>query len=361
MWGFARSVEDILITGTESPRYDAIIRISEALSACHEPEELARILADQLGPLVHFDYLYVVILKENSSEIEWVACGRGPSSTPNLRLEDLPMGHAYRSQEPLYIADWKADERLGRLKELNSTECGSIGSLLSVPLSTPHRQLGALVIASAAANAYTPEDIGFLRMISRVVAYAIDDGLNLRRAQTAQTELKRQNERLELLLNLTARITSSLDLREVLRAIAANIRDLIHADGVTVSLQEAASEKFRVFATDFPHGKGVLKEELLVTPSTAVKKALDTLRPVVSHTCDGEELTSDASDIMAAEGLRVYCAIPLVNRGRALGILAILRKTEAPFSQEDMDFLSRASGQIAIAIENALAYRELSE
>jgi formate hydrogenlyase transcriptional activator len=182
-------------------------------------------------------------------------------------------------------------------------------------------------------------------------------------AQTmsAEPKLQRQNERLELLLSLTARITSSLDLREVLRSIAANIREVIHADGVTVSLQEAASEKFRVFATDFPHGKGVLKEELLVTPSTAVKKALDTLRPVVSHTCDGEEFTSHASDIMAAEGLRAYCAIPLVNRGRALGILAILRKTEAPFSQEDMDFLSRASGQIAIAIENALAYREISE
>ena len=64
---------------------------------------------------------------------------------------------------------------------------------------------------------------------------------------------------------------------------------------------------------------------------------------------------------MVAEGLRAYCAIPLVNRGRALGILSILRTTEAPFSQEDLDFLSRASGQIAIAIENACAYHEISQ
>jgi formate hydrogenlyase transcriptional activator len=140
-----------------------------------------------------------------------------------------------------------------------------------------------------------------------------------------------------------------------LRSVAANIREVIHAEGVTVSLQDAASEKFRVFAIDFPHGKGVLKEELLVRPSTAVKKALETLRPVVSHTCDGHE------DIVVAEGLRAYCSIPLVNRGRALGILSILRTTEAPFSQEDINFLSRASGQIAIAIENACAYHEISQ
>jgi hypothetical protein len=40
-------------------------------------------------------------------------------------------------------------------------------------------------------------------------------------------ELQRQNDRLQLLLNLTTRITSSLCLREVLRAIAANIREVI--------------------------------------------------------------------------------------------------------------------------------------
>jgi formate hydrogenlyase transcriptional activator len=180
-------------------------------------------------------------------------------------------------------------------------------------------------------------------------------------SMSTEEEMRTQNDRLELLLNLTSKITSSLDLREVLRAVAANIREVIHAEGVTVSLQDAASEKFRVFAMDFPLGKGAIKEELLVRPSTAVKKALETLRPVVSHTCDGNELVSEASDIVVAEGLRAYCSIPLVNRGRALGILSILRATEAPFSQEDINFLSRASGQIAIAIENACAYHEISQ
>jgi formate hydrogenlyase transcriptional activator len=177
----------------------------------------------------------------------------------------------------------------------------------------------------------------------------------------AEAELRNQNERLELLLNLTARITSSLDLREVLRAIAANIREVIRADAVTVVLPDAASEKFRVLAMDFPHGKGAVKEELLVTPSAAVVKALDTLKPVVINTWEPNELAPAASDIVAAEGIKAFCNIPLVNRGRALGILSILRTTEAPFSPGDVDFLSRASGQIAIAIENALAYHEISQ
>ena len=178
---------------------------------------------------------------------------------------------------------------------------------------------------------------------------------------TADAELRNQNERLELLLNLTTRITSSLDLREVLRAIVANIREVIHADAVTVVLPDATSEKFKVLALDFPHGKGVVKEELLVTPSAAVKKALDTLKPVVVDPGECDEFAPEASAIVAAEGIKAYCNIPLVNHGRALGILSILRTTEAPFSLQDVDFLRRASGQIAIAVENAMAYRQISE
>src|ERR1700758_693272 len=178
---------------------------------------------------------------------------------------------------------------------------------------------------------------------------------------STETKLQRQNERYELLLNLTTRITSSLDLREVLRAIAANIREVIHADAVTVTLPDPASEQFKVFAMDFPHGKGVIKEELLVTPSAAVKKAIESLKPVLFDTRDRDELEPDPYGLAAAEGLKAACNIPLVNRGRALGILSILRTTETPFTPEDVDFLSRASGPIAIAVENALAYQEISE
>src|SRR6476659_24009 len=134
-------------------------------------------------------------------------------------------------------------------------------------------------------------------------------------AMSTEGELQHQKERLELLLNLTTKITSSLDLREVLRAIAANIREVIHADAVTVVLPDAASEKFRVFAMDFPHGKGVIKEELLVSPSASIKKAMETLKPVIVDTRERNELATEALSIVAGEGINAVCNIPLANRG----------------------------------------------
>ncbi|HEY4783494.1 MAG TPA: sigma 54-interacting transcriptional regulator [Chthoniobacterales bacterium] len=339
--------EPIVESQTGSYRYEAIVRISETIAACREPEEMATTLASEIGKFLQFDHLYFFVFKENSKEIEYQVWGKGPiSSWPDLPIEELPLWEAVRSRDPQHTPDWDTEERFPRFREYAKKI--RLGSSIRVPLITPHRPLGVFGIIRDTVNPFSEEEISFLGLIGRVVAFALDDGLNLRRAQ-------HQNDQLQLLLNLTNRITSNLELRDLLRAVAANIREVIHAEGVTVSLQDAASEKFRVFAIDFPHGKGVLKEELLVRPSTAVKKALETLRPVVSHTCDGHE------DIVVAEGLRAYCAIPLVNRGRALGILSILRTTEVPFSQENINFLSRASGQIAIAIENACAYHEISQ
>jgi formate hydrogenlyase transcriptional activator len=337
---------------SDSNRYEAVLRISEAIAACPEPEELATTLASEIGKFLHFDHLYFVVLKENSKEIEYLVWGKGQVPLPDLPMEELPWWEAVRSRDPQQTADWDTEERYPRFKEW-AKKMGR-GSGLRVPLTTPHRRLGVFGINRDTVNPFSEEEISFLGLIGRVVAFALDDGLNLRRAQ-------HQNDQLQLLLDLTNRITSNLEFRDLLRAIAANIREVIGADAVTVVLPDAASEKFRVLAMDFPHGKGVVKEELLVTPSAAVKKALDTLKPVVINTWEPNEFASEASDIVAAEGIKAFCNIPLVNRGRALGILSILRTTEIPFSPEDVDFLSRASGQIAIAIENALAYHEISQ
>src|SRR6266478_3110731 len=213
------------------------------------------------------------------------------------------------------------------------------------------RQKMGIITAIPVAN-----DVNRDEALIRTPIPAANGGNRYEATMSISEELQRQNDRFQLLLNLTSRITSSLNLREVLRAIAANIRQVIHADAVTVALPDSASGKIRVFAMDFPRGKGLIKEDLLVAPSTAAKKAMDTLKPVVLDSPESDNCVSGN-----AEGIRTQCIIPLLNRDRVLGLLCPSRTTETPFVPEDVDFLSRASGQIAIAIENALAYHEISE
>ena len=347
--------------GTILQHYEAVLRISEAICACCAPEELAKTLSDGLSEFLHFDRLYLAVFKENSKEIEFWAWGKGAVAS-FMPVEELPTWEAFDTQHPIYIPDWNKEQRFPRFQEQAKKAGIQLGSAVAVPLTTPHRRLGTFGIVSEQTTSYSQDDLSFLRLIGRVVAFAIDDGLNLRRAQDAQAGLQHQNDRLQLLLNLTGRITSNLELRDVLRAIAANIREVMHCDMVGITLPDPASEKFRLYALDFPQGggKGILQEENLFTLGAAAKRALEDLTPVLVNTADREEFPPEVYEQFVAEGLRNHCVIPLVNRSRALGLIAIVRKTET-FLPEDVEFLSQTAGQIAIAVENALAYQEISD
>jgi formate hydrogenlyase transcriptional activator len=350
-----------LAMATDAERYVAVFRIFEALSACGEPEELARVLADHLRDLISFDHLDALIFKENSSEIEWQGWGTEAIALPDLPVEETSNWHVFRTQEPLHIADWNADGNFPRLKRLLENGGHKIGSVIRVPLTTPHRRLGTLGIASRDRNAYRSEDVCFLQLLSRVVALAIDDVLNLRKSRATRLKLERQNTRLKLLLDLTNRITSNLDLTDLLRAVSGSVRKVMECDVVAISLLDSESGQFRIYALDFPNSMGLLHEELVTSHDGASRRAFETLKPVIVNQFDPAEFGPEASQIVLGEGLKTFCIVPLVNRGRALGVLCLARKKENSFSEHDAEFLTEVAGQVAIAIENALAYREISE
>src|SRR3954468_2299017 len=67
-------------------------------------------------------------------------------------------------------------------------------------------------------------------------------------------------DRLELLLDLTNRVVSSLNLRDVLREVSANIRRVMQCDGVAIDLPSPEDKKLRLYALDFPDNPGIIEE-----------------------------------------------------------------------------------------------------
>jgi formate hydrogenlyase transcriptional activator len=292
-------------------------------------------------------------VKQNSQEIEYLVWGKGPLPFPELPIKELlPLWDAVRSSEPQQTANWDTEARYPRFKPW-AKKMG-LGSGVRIPLATPHRQLGVFGLIRDIVNPFSDEEISFLRLIGHVIAFALDDGLNLRCA-------RRQNERLKLLLNLTSRITSNLNLRDLLRAIAANIREVMHGDSVAVLLLDSSSGKSRLIALDFPQGKGFIREDDTHMVTGVGKRALETLKPVIVERIRPGDLPPEICEKVISEGLKSSCVIPLVSKDRALGYLSLARTTEATFAPEDVEFLAEAAGQIAIAIENAMVYQEISE
>src|SRR5262249_31605229 len=159
----------------------------------------------------------------------------------------------------------------------------------------------------------------------------------------AEGTLGVQGNRMQLLLKLTNRITSNLKLQELLRSVSANVREVMQADAAGVAFYDEVSNKSRSYAVDFPDAKGFINEEIVVTPGLAFKRAWESSKPVIVNANDPEELGADIYGFVVAEGINSYCLIPLVSRGRTVGVLVVARKLEGSFTSEDADFLSEAS------------------
>jgi RHS repeat-associated protein len=340
----------------QDDRLELLLNLTSRITSNLDLREVLRATSANIRDVVHADAAGVAFFDEKSNKSRIYAVdfpdAKGFVKEELVVTAGNALKRAWGTSKAVILSGNDREELGPEIYELVVAEGLDVHCL--IPLVSRSRPVGVLILARRHQNLFTSEDVDFLARASGQIAIGIENALAFQKASGL-------GDRLRLLLDLTTRITSSLELRDVLRSVGANIRELVHADGVTVSLPDAASGKFRVFATDFPHGKGVIMEELLCSLTAEAKKAIDTLQPIVFDPRERDEQESEPYDIAAAEGLKAVCSIPLVDRGRALGILSILRTSETPFTQEDVDFLSQASGQIAIAIENALAYREISE
>jgi transcriptional regulator with GAF, ATPase, and Fis domain len=80
-------------------------------------------------------------------------------------------------------------------------------------------------------------------------------------SRAAELELRSKNERLKLLLDLNNAVVSNLELRDLLRAIASSVRQVMKCDSIGVALPDPEDQRLRIYAVDFPEGKGLIREE----------------------------------------------------------------------------------------------------
>ena len=343
-------------------RYEALIRLAQAISAHRDPEELFCLLATELRQVVKFDAIGVAQYDEAAKKVYWHLAERcsqpGFVFPPDVPPEETMTCWVYQHQEPLLIPSVDEETRFPRMMDLLRKH--RIQSVCALPLTTVHRRLGTLVIGSEHRDAYPDEEVRFLSLVADIVALAVDDALNFEASGRAQRELQRERDRLKLLLELTNQVISNLELRELLRAIAASVRRVMQCDAVGIHLPDSESNQLRVYALDFPESKGFMKEETLIPiEGTHPGGVFRTGKPLVVAISDVAGEAAHAQ--VLAEGLKSGCLLPLIHRDRVLGVMGLGRRAENAFTQEDVGFLVQVASQVAIAVANALAYRQIAD
>jgi formate hydrogenlyase transcriptional activator len=241
-----------------------------------------------------------------------------------------------------------------------------VRSICSLPLTTAHCKLGAITFGSKQVDAYSPSEVRFMSQVADQIALAFDDASNFMALRRASEELQRKNERLQLLLHVTNQIVSNLELREVMHAISREIRLTMQCDYVGLSLPDSQDkEKLRLYALDFPESKGFMREELAYSversPSGTAFRTMNPLTLQSPFIGWVEEPVAPIVQIAVREGLKSFCFLPLISRNRAIGVLVLGRLRDDAFTEGDVHFLSQIASQVALAVENALAYSQIQE
>jgi formate hydrogenlyase transcriptional activator len=351
-------------------RFQALLEISEAIALHRDLNELFHDLAQRLPGIVPFDFINLV-LHDPVREVMRLQTLVAPETStirPGLELPtgQSPAGLVWRSQQPLMIEveDRTAESHFPKLTPLLREN--GVQFYCLVPLTTALRRLGAMGFGSLHRRIYREAEVNFMRQVARQVAVAVDNVLHDESAQAAQRQLTHERDRVRLLLEVNNAVVSHLDLDNLFPAVSACLRRVIQHDDSGLVLYHQATSRYRVHLLHFAENESLIEEGrvesdgYMKSPSAI---AITTRKPAVL----GErELRSLAAESQCAkhwvdEGVRVLCSVPLLFHDRVLGALDVGRRRADTFNPEEVELLGEVAKQIAIAVENAQVYREITE
>jgi formate hydrogenlyase transcriptional activator len=339
--------QTVLAGASPAARYESLIRLAEAIRSQQGEGDLFGLLAEELRRVVPFDA--IAQFDETATKVNWRSHASHDAVCPltSAEREESVAWWVHQHQQPFVVPFVDRETRcrpsMERIRTLG------LQSICALPLSTAHRKLGTLVVSSRLPEAYGTDDVRFLALAASQIALAMDDAHNFRESQRAE-------ERLRLLLDLTNRVVSTLDLRDLLREVSASIRRVMHCDGAGVSLPDPETGVLRLYALDFPTGKGVIREGMNATPTHSVARVFATGQAI---NMTPEEIENDG--VIKDEHPRSLCRVPLISRDRVLGVLSLGTHREGAFNDDDMTFLGEVAKQVAIGVENALAYGQIAD
>jgi formate hydrogenlyase transcriptional activator len=344
-------------------QYTTLLEVSQAISSHQSLTELFEDLGRRLHTVLNFNYLSL-ILHDPEHEVMRIHTLHFDGVTtirPGMEfgVDESPSGEVWRTQLPFMVGEPEQASRFPRAARVLMEN--GLKSFCSLPLTTARRKIGAMNLGSSQRDAYRLSSLSLLKMVAAQVAVAVENALNYQEVRELQRQVERERDRLKLLLDVNNAVVSNLALPELFRAIPASVRNAMQCDAACLSLPDREQTHLRVYGLDFPAGKGFMQDQMVLPMSnTSPGHAFQTGKPIRFGNAP-KSLAPVALKVNAEEGFQSGCFLPIIRRNRTLGVLHLLDRRKVAFSEEDVEFLRQVASQVAIALENALEFSELSE
>jgi formate hydrogenlyase transcriptional activator len=338
-------------------RYRALLDTAGLIVLHSTLPELFHQLAKRLRQVTPYDVVNFVLHEDGRHMMRmnvWENVTPDQSPVPiRLEIDDPASAEVWQSQEPLVIADLQGEDRFPEL--VNVLGKRGLRSYCVLPMTTAQSRLGAIGFGSARADAYREADLEFMQRVANLVAVAVE---NLR----TQQALVHDRDRLQVLLDVNNALVSHLDLGELLPAITSCLGRVIRFEQAHLALSRHDNDTVHVYALESASGpdlKADLKEELVLPAEGALGwQALKSRKAFILKRDEVAGLGSRAGKLSS---VRSVCCLPLITGKGELGTLNLFSTQEDAFREPDLALLRQVADQVALAVENAAAYRRIAE
>jgi formate hydrogenlyase transcriptional activator len=342
---------------------EAVLQLQKLIFAGSPLSEVLAKIAQLVESKAEGMFCTIWLSDENGKELRCVAAPSLPEfsarvGTVVVSPKGASCGTAIYRRESVYATDILTDPIWDDYRDRVSPY--GIRSVWSRPLFTSEgKALGTFSINYREPRSPGGNDLQLIENASYITGIAIERHLN-------EEELRRERDRLRLLLEITNSMTSKLDLRRLVEALSTNLLRVTRCDFCALLLPDAESGELRLTILYNPDSNGSISDGAIIPMHGSICGKV--FRSGKSQHFDSlEELRDDpesfGNDVgrrffeqIVAEGLKSGCDLPLIGRSGMLGVLSALKRSERAFEQHDVEFLEQVSRQVAIAVENALDY-----
>jgi formate hydrogenlyase transcriptional activator len=202
------------------------------------------------------------------------------------------------------------------------------------------------------------------RFWANVVLTAIRDagGTVAGFVKVTHDETDRRLAQESMITELSSALVANVDIRKMLGALSAGAQRVVAHDFAILALYDEAVNRLRVQFLAAEDTTGASHGELLIDPDASpAGQAFRTRRPVILNRIARWPFAPESVVHLTSAGMQSAVWVPLIHRERTLGSLAVARRPENAFVPQDAEKLQQVARQVAMAVNNALAYRQISE
>ncbi len=320
--------------------------ICRAISTSLSLDEVLQLIVKNVVKVMNVKASLLRLLNKETNQLELAAyhglseqyANKGPVEY-DKSIDDALAGKA------VSVYDITSDRSARYRRE---AEREGIRSILSIPLRFGGEVIGVLRMYTAEPVQYVDEDLQFVAAIADQAAIAIMN------ARAFEKTVSKEREYLNVFQEVAQAVSSTLSLDDVLSLIVRKIPEVLNLKAATIRLLDADGMRLELVAA---HG---LSEKYLsrgpVDTEENIREALKEKPVAIYDATTDPRLTyrKEAEE----EGIKSILTLPIIARGRVIGILRLLTGWPRHFSEQEISFAGALAEQCGTAIENARLYEQ---